>query len=92
MYWMTNLLSCVTDYRGMWTWFGNTLSPYYEGNNVGEMVADDRFILHSLPYWHFGADGTGNLMDWNNFQQVTAICHKMTPVYLVGSPVTKYKI
>lgn len=71
------------DYRGMWTWFGNTLSPYYEGNNVGEMVADDRFILHSLPYWHFGADGTGNLMDWNNFQQVTAICHKMTPVYLV---------
>ncbi|OWF49722.1 cap-specific mRNA (nucleoside-2'-O-)-methyltransferase 2-like [Mizuhopecten yessoensis] len=71
------------DYQGTWTWFGNTLNPYYEGNNVSQMIADDRFILHSLPYWDFGADGTGNLMDWDNLQQLAATCQKMAPIHLV---------
>lgn len=71
------------DYQGTWTWFGSTLNPYYEGNNISQMIADDRFILHSLPYWDFGVDGTGNLMDWDNFQQLEATCREMGPVHLV---------
>ncbi|XP_033732566.1 cap-specific mRNA (nucleoside-2'-O-)-methyltransferase 2-like [Pecten maximus] len=71
------------DYQGTWTWFGSTLNPYYEGNNVSQMIADDRFILHSLPYWDFGVDDTGNLMDWDNFQQLGDTCCKMGSIQLV---------
>ncbi|XP_060074708.1 cap-specific mRNA (nucleoside-2'-O-)-methyltransferase 2-like [Ylistrum balloti] len=71
------------DYNGTWTWFGNTLNPYYEGNNVSQMIADDRFILHTLPYWDFGVDNTGNLMDWDNIQQLMATCREIGPIHLV---------
>lgn len=32
------------------------------------MISDDRFMFHTLENWDFGADNTGNLMDWDNSQ------------------------
>ncbi|XP_017893348.1 cap-specific mRNA (nucleoside-2'-O-)-methyltransferase 2 [Ceratina calcarata] len=50
-----------------WDWTAMTLNPYYEGNSVSTMIDDDRFIRHTLDYWYFGEDNTGNIMTLNNF-------------------------
>ena len=44
-----------------WTWLGTTLNPYYEGNNLHNMISDDRFIFDTLDNWYFGKDNTGNV-------------------------------
>lgn len=46
----------------------NTLNPYYEGNDLSEMIDDDRFIFSTLDCWYFGVDNTGNIMDKLNIQ------------------------
>ena len=51
-----------------WSWTGTTLNPYYEGHDLKAMLDGDRFILETLPHWNFGADGTGDLMNWANMQ------------------------
>jgi len=49
-----------------WNWLATTLNPYCEGNSYDNMVADDRFIRHTLKHWCFGADNTGDIMDLRN--------------------------
>ncbi|KYN06308.1 FtsJ methyltransferase domain-containing protein 1 [Cyphomyrmex costatus] len=49
-----------------WNWLATTLNPYCEGNSYDSMIADDRFIRHTLKHWCFGADNTGNIMDLKN--------------------------
>ena len=49
-------LSCRLD------WCATTLNPYFEGNDLGQMIPDDRFIINSLNCWDFGPDFTGNIM------------------------------
>lgn len=61
-----------------WDWVASTLNPYYEGHDLAAMLDDDRFVLQTLPHWHFGADGTGDLMSLANLeslQQDTAGTH-----------------
>ena len=41
----------------------NTLNPYYEENNLSEMIDDDRLIVDTLERWHFGSDKTGDIMN-----------------------------
>ena len=43
-------------------WCATTLNPYFEGNDLGQMIPDDRFIINSLDCWDFGPDFTGNIM------------------------------
>ncbi|KAJ8406635.1 hypothetical protein AAFF_G00302090 [Aldrovandia affinis] len=45
-----------------WTWVANTLNPYHEANDSGTMIADDRLIANTLPWWFFGSDDTGDIM------------------------------
>lgn len=45
-----------------WTWFANTLNPYYEGNDFKSTVTDDRLIFTTLDRWYFGQDQTGDVM------------------------------
>ncbi|XP_071950422.1 cap-specific mRNA (nucleoside-2'-O-)-methyltransferase 2-like [Antedon mediterranea] len=51
-----------------WRWVGTTLNPYYEGNSLGCMIADDRFIQETLPNWFFGVDDSGDLMQRENLE------------------------
>ncbi|XP_049787047.1 cap-specific mRNA (nucleoside-2'-O-)-methyltransferase 2 isoform X3 [Schistocerca cancellata] len=66
-----------------WKWLSTTLNPYYEGNPLSCMINDDRFILHTLENWTFGADFTGNLMDTSNFKHILEESQKMGDVLLV---------
>ena len=45
---------------------GTTLNPYYEGNDTGRMISDDRFIRTTLRDWFFGRDDSGDLMSADN--------------------------
>ncbi|XP_011688619.1 PREDICTED: cap-specific mRNA (nucleoside-2'-O-)-methyltransferase 2 isoform X2 [Wasmannia auropunctata] len=49
-----------------WSWLATTLNPYCEGNSYDSMIADDRFIRHTLRHWCFGADNTGDVMNLRN--------------------------
>jgi len=49
-----------------WTWLATTLNPHYEGNDLGYMINDDRFIMGSLDNWFFGEDDTGDLLARKN--------------------------
>merc|ERR1719494_340417 len=49
-----------------WSWLATTLNPHYEGNDLGYMINDDRFIMGSLDNWFFGEDDTGDLLDKRN--------------------------
>lgn len=66
-----------------WKWVANTLNPYYEGNSPSNMISDDRFMFHTLENWHFGADNTGNLMDWSNSQTIIKKANSLGKVMLV---------
>jgi len=55
-----------------WSWLATTLNPHYEGNDLGYMINDDRFIMGSLDHWEFGEDNTGDLMNRANLEQLVA--------------------
>ncbi|XP_015599434.1 cap-specific mRNA (nucleoside-2'-O-)-methyltransferase 2 isoform X2 [Cephus cinctus] len=66
-----------------WDWIATTLNPYYEGNPLSRMITDDRFILHTLDHWCFGADNTGNLMDINNLDNLVEMTKSKDKIMLV---------
>lgn len=49
-----------------WDWLATTLNPHHEGNDVGNMINDDSFIVSSLDNWTFLNDSTGNIVDPHN--------------------------
>jgi len=62
-----------TNYNGVqWKWCGQTFNPYYEGNDMKEMVLDDRFIAETFGNWDFGPDFTGDLMTMKNLEHFRA--------------------
>ncbi|XP_048776785.1 cap-specific mRNA (nucleoside-2'-O-)-methyltransferase 2-like isoform X2 [Ostrea edulis] len=73
----------TNEYQGTWTWLGSTLNPYYEGNPLGKMIDDDRFIKGSVDYWYFGEDNTGNLMDISNYEGLLTVASTMGNIQLV---------
>ena len=54
-----------------WEWIGNSLHPYYEGNDPAAMIDDDALIQATLQHWHWGEDGSGDIRRPHN---VAAIC------------------
>lgn len=66
-----------------WRWFANTLNPYYEGNCLGNMIADDRFILHTMDSWCFGADYTGDIMRKENLAEIVRRSKEFPMINLV---------
>ena len=54
----------------VWNWMATTLNPHYEGNDLGYMINDDRFIMGSLDHWNFGVDNTGNLLSRENMEKL----------------------
>jgi len=61
---------CLHHQESVWSWVASTLNPHYEGNDLGYMINDDRFIMGSLDNWHFGGDNTGNLLDKENMNSL----------------------
>jgi cap2 methyltransferase len=47
--------------RVAWDWCAMTLNPHFEGNDLGAMVDDDKFINASARHWFFGADNSGDV-------------------------------
>jgi len=52
--------------EAVWNWCATTLNPHYEGNDLGYMINDDRFIMGSMDHWNFGTDNTGDLLKKEN--------------------------
>jgi cap2 methyltransferase len=44
-----------------WHWVGNSLNPYYEGNDVASMIDDDALIAATYDNWCFGEDDSGDM-------------------------------
>jgi len=61
---------CLHHRNTAWNWVATTLNPHYEGNDLGLMVNDDRFIMSSLNNWHFGEDDTGDLLVKENMSSL----------------------
>lgn len=55
---------------GNWDWIGNSLNPYYEGNDLGSMIDDDRLIIETSDKWFFGADNSGDVMRKHNVESL----------------------
>lgn len=66
-----------------WTWVANTLNPYHEANVRSCMIADDRLIAHTLPWWFFGSDNTGDIMLQKHLLELQAFVANMRTVDLV---------
>jgi len=66
-----------------WNWLATTLNPHYEGNDLGYMINDDRFIMGSLEHWKFGVDDTGNLMTHKNFSSLMKAAKSLGDISLV---------
>ncbi|XP_035272372.1 cap-specific mRNA (nucleoside-2'-O-)-methyltransferase 2 isoform X2 [Anguilla anguilla] len=66
-----------------WTWAANTLNPYHEANDNGAMIADDRLIANTLPWWFFGSDDTGDLMTQEYLLELQGFTRNMRTVDLV---------
>lgn len=66
-----------------WNWVANTLNPYHEANERSCAIADDRLIAHTLPWWFFGSDDTGNIMLQKHLLELQAFVSNMRNVDLV---------
>uniref|UniRef100_UPI00398E4E38 cap-specific mRNA (nucleoside-2'-O-)-methyltransferase 2 n=1 Tax=Pristiophorus japonicus TaxID=55135 RepID=UPI00398E4E38 len=66
-----------------WSWVGNTLNPYHEGNDTGMMIMDDRLIAGTLPWWYFGPDDTGDIMVLKYLEGLIEFTQNMKTVHLV---------
>ncbi|TSM20292.1 Cap-specific mRNA (nucleoside-2'-O-)-methyltransferase 2 [Bagarius yarrelli] len=66
-----------------WTWVANTLNPYHEANGRSCTVADDRLIAHTLPWWFFGSDNTGDIMLQKHALELQVFVRNMRSVDLV---------
>lgn len=73
----TNRLHCD------WNWIANTLNPYYEANGRGCTITDDRLIAHTLPWWFFGSDNTGDILLQKHLLEMQRFVSNMTTVHLV---------
>lgn len=51
-----------------------TLNPYYGGNNLNEMISQDRFILNKFDHWYFGQDDTGDIKNFDNYLGLISHC------------------
>lgn len=49
-----------------WNWTANTLNPNYEGNELSQMIPDDRLIRYTPQNWYFGLDFTGDITKFYN--------------------------
>ncbi|XP_002434255.3 cap-specific mRNA (nucleoside-2'-O-)-methyltransferase 2 [Ixodes scapularis] len=59
---LQHYLLSETGSKDTWTWYANSLNPYYEGNCSKSTVADDRLMFGTLERWYFGQDQTGDVM------------------------------
>ncbi|XP_056317296.1 cap-specific mRNA (nucleoside-2'-O-)-methyltransferase 2 [Danio aesculapii] len=66
-----------------WNWIANTLNPYYEANGRGCTITDDRLIVHTLPWWFFGSDNTGDIMLQKHLLELPRFVSNMRSVDLV---------
>ncbi|XP_041848992.1 cap-specific mRNA (nucleoside-2'-O-)-methyltransferase 2 isoform X2 [Melanotaenia boesemani] len=66
-----------------WCWVANTLNPYHEANGGSTTIADDRLIAHTLPWWFFGSDNTGDIMIQKHLLDMQAFVSNMRRVDLV---------
>nr|DBA16700.1 TPA: hypothetical protein GDO54_002243 [Pyxicephalus adspersus] len=66
-----------------WTWVANTLNPYHEANNGMVMIADDRLIANTLPWWYFGPDNTGDIMTLKYLNGLQQFLGNVSAVHLV---------
>ncbi|KAK2868896.1 hypothetical protein Q7C36_000767 [Tachysurus vachellii] len=66
-----------------WTWVANTLNPYHEANARSCTIADDRLIAHTLPWWFFGSDNTGDIMLQKHLLELQVFVSNMRRVDLV---------
>ncbi len=53
---------------GDFRWRAVSLNPYYEGNDMGAMIDDDRLILETRAHWMFGADNSGDIRRAHNIR------------------------
>lgn len=84
----------LLDWHQSWRWLASTLSPYYEGNDLGVMIDEDIFIRGTWANWCFGVDGTGNVMDRENIERLKRTCSErgLDGVHLVGKLVGYWKM
>ncbi|XP_026879733.2 cap-specific mRNA (nucleoside-2'-O-)-methyltransferase 2 [Electrophorus electricus] len=66
-----------------WNWVANTLNPYHEANRRSSTIADDRLIVHTLPWWFFGSDDTGDIMLQKHLVELQGFVSNMHSVDLV---------
>ncbi|KAG8562374.1 hypothetical protein GDO81_015656 [Engystomops pustulosus] len=66
-----------------WNWVANTLNPYHEANDGLVMIADDRLIANTLPWWYFGPDNTGDIMSPKYLDGLQKFTSNMSSVHLV---------
>ncbi|KAG9474757.1 hypothetical protein GDO78_003297 [Eleutherodactylus coqui] len=71
------------DVRCDWNWVANTLNPYHEANSDLVMIADDRLIANTLPWWYFGPDNTGDIMNARYLEGLQKFTSNMSSVHLV---------
>lgn len=61
-----------------------TLNPNYEGNQLSEMIPDDRLIKYTLDNWNFGSDFTGDITKFHNHAAIinSEFCQSKVCCYL----------
>lgn len=70
------LHTCRPDWH--WEWIGNSLHPYYEGNDPAAMIDDDALIQATLQHWHWGEDGSGDIRRPANVEAICQSAKAMT--------------
>ncbi|KAM4614544.1 cap-specific mRNA (nucleoside-2'-O-)-methyltransferase 2 [Discoglossus pictus] len=66
-----------------WNWVANTLNPYHEANDGLVMIADDRLIANTLPWWYFGPDNTGDIMSLKHLTGLQHFISNMSSVHII---------